>query len=74
MYKNYLTLLSHIMMFFLMHILYCHSPCIYLLYDFIVFRFVFYHIDAEVAQKGIYSLPEDGIVLSKHVGAIIKEK
>jgi hypothetical protein len=32
------ALLSHIMMFFLIHILYCHSSCIYLLYDFIVFR------------------------------------
>jgi hypothetical protein len=26
-----------------------------------------------VAQKGILSLPEDGIVLPKHVGAIVKE-
>jgi hypothetical protein len=26
-----------------------------------------------VAQKGTYSLPEDGIVLPKHVGAIVKE-
>jgi hypothetical protein len=32
------------------HILYCHSPCVYLLYDFIVFRLVFYRIDAEEAQ------------------------
>jgi hypothetical protein len=30
--------------------------------------------DAEVAQKGTPSLPEDGIVLPKHVGAIVKEK
>jgi hypothetical protein len=27
-----------------------------------------------VAQKGKQSLPEDGIVLPKHVGAIVKEK
>jgi hypothetical protein len=27
-----LTLLSHILMFFLIHNLYCHSACIYLLY------------------------------------------
>jgi predicted transcriptional regulator len=27
-----------------------------------------------VAQKVKYSLPEDGIVLPKHVGAIVKEK
>jgi hypothetical protein len=47
------ALLSRIMMFFLIHILYCHSPYIYLLYDFIVFRLVSYHIDAEVTQKGI---------------------
>jgi hypothetical protein len=47
-----LAQLSHIMMFFFIHILYCHSPCIYLLYDFIVFRLVSYHIDAEVAQTG----------------------
>jgi hypothetical protein len=33
-----LALLSHIMMLFLTHILYCHSPCIHLFYDFIVFR------------------------------------
>jgi hypothetical protein len=26
-----------------------------------------------VAQKGTYSLPEDGIVLLKHVRAIVKE-
>jgi hypothetical protein len=26
-----------------------------------------------VAQKGKESLPEDGIVLPKHVGAIVKE-
>jgi hypothetical protein len=44
------------------------------LYDFIVFRLVSYSIDAEVAQKGTQSLPEDGIVLPKHVGAIVKEK
>jgi hypothetical protein len=31
-------------------------------------------IDAEVAQKGTQSLPEDGIVLPEHVGAIVKEK
>jgi hypothetical protein len=30
--------------------------------------------DAEVAQKGTWSLPEDGIVLPKYVGAIVKEK
>jgi hypothetical protein len=30
--------------------------------------------DAEVAQKGTYSLPEDGIILLKYVGAIVKEK
>jgi hypothetical protein len=46
------TIKSKIMMFFLIHILYCHSPCIHLLYDFIVFRLLSYHIDAEVAQKG----------------------
>jgi hypothetical protein len=44
------------------------------LYDFIVFRLVSYHIDAEVAQKGTQSLSENGIVLPKHVGAIVKEK
>jgi hypothetical protein len=27
---------------------------------------VSYHIDAEVAQKGTQSLPEDGMVLPKH--------
>jgi hypothetical protein len=32
-----------------------------------------HHIDAEVAQKGKLSLPEDGIVLPKHVVAIVKE-
>jgi hypothetical protein len=47
-----LALLSHITMFFLIYILHCHNPCIYLFYDFIVFRLVSYHIDAEVAQKG----------------------
>jgi hypothetical protein len=61
-------------MFFFIHILYSHSPCIYLLYDFIVFRLISYHIDAEVAQKETKSLPEDGIVLPKHVEAIVKEK
>jgi hypothetical protein len=35
---------------------------------------VSYHIDAEVAQKGTHSLPEDGIVVPKHVAAIVKEK
>jgi hypothetical protein len=65
-----LALLSHIVMFFLIHFLYCHSPCIYLLYNLIVFSLVSYHINAEVAKKGTQSLPEDGIVLSKHVGAI----
>jgi hypothetical protein len=59
-------------MFFFIHILYCHSPCVYLLYDFIVFRLVPYHIDVEVAKKGTQSLHEDGIVLPKHVGAIVK--
>jgi hypothetical protein len=59
---------------FYIHILYCHSPCIYLLYAFIVFRLVSYPIDAEVAQKGTQSLPEDGIVLPKHVEAIVKVK
>jgi hypothetical protein len=68
-----LALLSHIMMFFLIHISYCHSPCIYLLYDSIVFRLVSYHTDAEAAQKGTQPLPEDDIVLPKHVGAIVKE-
>jgi hypothetical protein len=29
------------------HILYCHSPCI-----FVLFQTVSYHSDAEVAQKG----------------------
>jgi hypothetical protein len=51
-----------------------HSPCLYLLYDFIVFRLVSYHTDTEVAQKGTKSLPEDGTVLPKHVGATVKEK
>jgi hypothetical protein len=32
------------------------------------------HFGTEVAQKGTHSLPEDGIVLPKHVGAIVKEK
>jgi hypothetical protein len=44
------------------------------LYDFIVFRLVSYHIEAEVAQKGTQLLPDDGIVLLKHVGAIVKRK
>jgi hypothetical protein len=35
---------------------------------------VSYHIDAEVAQKGTQSLTEDGTVLPKHVGAIVKDK
>jgi hypothetical protein len=34
---------------------------------------VSYRIDTEVAQKGKQSLPEDGIVLPKYVGAIVKE-
>jgi hypothetical protein len=34
---------------------------------------VSYHIDAEVAQIGKYSLPDDGIVLPKHVGVFVKE-
>jgi hypothetical protein len=29
--------------------------------------------DAEVAQTGTQSLPEDGIVLPKHVGAIVSK-
>jgi hypothetical protein len=62
------------MIFFFMHILYCDSPCIYLLYDFIVFRLVSYHIDVEVAQKGTQLLPGDDTVLPKHVGAIVKRK
>jgi hypothetical protein len=68
------TLLSHSTMFFFIHTLYCHSPCIYLLYDFIVFRLVSYHTDVDVAQKGTQLHPEDGIVLPKHVGAIVKRK
>jgi hypothetical protein len=44
------------------------------MYDFIVFRLVSCHIDAEMAQKGTQSLAEDGIVLPKNVGAIVKEK
>jgi hypothetical protein len=44
------------------------------LYDFIAFRHVSYHIDAEVAQKGTQLLPEDDIVFPKYVGAIVKEK
>jgi hypothetical protein len=44
------------------------------LYDCIVFRLVSYHIDAEVAQKGTKLVAEDGIVLPKYVGAIVKEK
>jgi hypothetical protein len=43
------------------------------LYDFIVFRLVSYHVDAEVAQTGKQSLPEDDIVLPKHVGAIVRK-
>jgi hypothetical protein len=50
-----LALLSDNVMFFRIHNLYCHSPCIYLLYDFIVFRLVSYHTSAEVAQKGTQS-------------------
>jgi hypothetical protein len=65
-----LALLSLIMLFFLIHILYCHSPCIYLLYDFIVFR-LYPTILTEVAQKETESLPEDVIVLPKHVGALV---
>jgi hypothetical protein len=30
--------------------------------------------DDEVAQKGTQLLPEDGIVLPKHVAAIVKKK
>jgi hypothetical protein len=41
---------------------------------FIVFRLVSHHIETEVAQKGTQSLPEDGIVLLKHVDSIVKEK
>jgi hypothetical protein len=44
----------------------------YLLCDFIVFRLVFYHTDVEVSQKRTWLLLEDGIVLPKHVGAIVK--
>jgi hypothetical protein len=43
------------------------------LYDFIVFRLVSYHTDAEVVQTGKQSLPEDGIVLPKHVGVIVRK-
>jgi hypothetical protein len=47
------TLLSHLMMFFFIHSLHicCRRSCIFLLYDFIAFRLVSYHIDDEVAQK-----------------------
>jgi hypothetical protein len=31
----------------------------------------FYHIDVEVTQKGTELLPEDGILLPKHVEAIV---
>jgi hypothetical protein len=34
---------------------------------------VSYHIDEEVAQTGKKSLPEDGITLPKHVGAIVRK-
>jgi hypothetical protein len=44
------------------------------LYAFIVFRLVSYHSDVEVAQKVTQLLREDGIVLLKHVGAIVKRK
>jgi hypothetical protein len=37
-------------------------------------RYASYHIDIEVTQKGTQSLPDDGIVLPKHVGAIAKNK
>jgi hypothetical protein len=30
-----------------------------------------YHIAVEVTQKRTWQLPEDGIVLPKHVGAIV---
>jgi hypothetical protein len=33
-----------------------------------------YHIYVEVAQKGTQMLPEDGTILPKHVGAVVKEK
>jgi hypothetical protein len=36
-------------------------------------RLVSHHIDVEVAQKGTQLLPEDGIVLPKHVEAIVKK-
>jgi hypothetical protein len=50
---NIISHCCHMMFFFhKLHILYCLSPCIYLLYDFIVFRLVSYHIDVEVVQKG----------------------
>jgi hypothetical protein len=35
---------------------------------------VSYHIDVKVAQKETQLLPEDGIGLPKHVGAIVKRK
>jgi hypothetical protein len=35
---------------------------------------VSYHIDVEVAQKGTQLLPEDGIALPKHGGAIVKKE
>jgi hypothetical protein len=43
------------------------------MYDFIVFILISYHIDAEGAQTGKYSLPEDAIVLPKHVAAIVRK-
>jgi hypothetical protein len=37
-------------------------------------RLTSYHVDFEVAQKGTQSLPDNGIVLPKHVRATVKNK
>jgi hypothetical protein len=74
--QHNLTLLSDLMTFFFLYIVYTITVLACLLFDFIVFRLVSYHINVEVAQKETSFLPEDDIVLPKHVGAthILKRK
>jgi hypothetical protein len=55
------------------HFMLSQSLYIFIL-RFYCIQTVSYRTDAEVAQKETQSLPEDGIVLPKHVGAIVKEK
>jgi hypothetical protein len=66
--QHNLTLTSHLMVF--LYIIYTVTV---LVYDFTAFRLVFCHIDVEVAQKWTQLLPDDSIVLPKHVAAIVKK-